>query len=93
MVIKLYSLCLPGVALLANAPERLPEKKKKTRDENDGEAVPFDRDGKSSGLRSNKAMGRAAKSRAVARGDNLARADGQNLPPAQVNIFILLSVL
>ncbi|XP_070531690.1 endoplasmic reticulum transmembrane helix translocase-like [Ptychodera flava] len=65
-----------GVALLSNAPERLPEKKtKKTKDEGssvDGEIKnpPTDRVVPSGP--SGKAASRAAKTRAVARGENLA---------------------
>ncbi|CAG2189075.1 ATP13A1 [Mytilus edulis] len=60
-----------GVALLANAPEKLPEKKKR-KSEEDGEAnhTMNDRAGPSS--MKGKPGGRVAKQRAIARGDNLA---------------------
>ncbi|KAK3087866.1 hypothetical protein FSP39_011689 [Pinctada imbricata] len=70
-----------GVALLANAPEKITEKKKrKTEDGSsvDGEAGPTttqnDRLHPSSARHGGKASGKAAKARAIARGDNLAPA-------------------
>lgn len=56
-----------GVALLANAPEKIPEKKKKKAEEDGGtNHVMNDRGGKG------KMSGRVAKQRAIARGDNIA---------------------
>ncbi|XP_013409364.1 manganese-transporting ATPase 13A1 [Lingula anatina] len=63
-----------GVALLSNAPERLPEKKKKKEEsarQADGDAN--DKVSPPAALKG-KPMGRAAKNRAIARGDNLAPA-------------------
>ncbi|XP_046376325.1 endoplasmic reticulum transmembrane helix translocase-like [Haliotis rufescens] len=76
-----------GVALLANAPERLPDKKRR-RDENsssvDGE-TPNDKLQMMSQRGGGKVSGRAAKQRAIARGDNLA--------PAQKKLAAMLKEL
>ncbi|XP_076436268.1 endoplasmic reticulum transmembrane helix translocase-like [Babylonia areolata] len=64
-----------GVALLANAPERVPDKKKSRRDDVgssvDGDAH-MSNDKMSLPSQRGKPTGRAAKQRAIARGDNLA---------------------
>ncbi|XP_060590702.1 endoplasmic reticulum transmembrane helix translocase-like isoform X1 [Ruditapes philippinarum] len=59
-----------GVALLTNAPERMPEKKQKREEVN--EAHSSNMAEKLSSRSGGKAMGRAAKQRAIARGDNMA---------------------
>ncbi|XP_077986422.1 endoplasmic reticulum transmembrane helix translocase-like [Glandiceps talaboti] len=62
-----------GVALLSNAPERLPEKKPKRKDEStaDGDSRPQHTERVVPAGATGKAASRAAKTRAVARGDNL----------------------
>ncbi|PVD22376.1 hypothetical protein C0Q70_18186 [Pomacea canaliculata] len=73
-----------GVALLANAPERLPEKKK-SRKEEIGSSVdgdPHTSNDKISPLTRGKPTGRAAKQRAIARGDPL--------PPHQKKLAAIL---
>ncbi|KAL4219329.1 hypothetical protein ACF0H5_021909 [Mactra antiquata] len=65
-----------GVALLTNAPERMPDKKqKKEREEETNPNSPNNTIAdKMAGKGQGKAVGRAAKQRAIARGDNMAPA-------------------